>query len=56
MHDKRRLTQKPIIAIMGMILAGMGAIAGAIIGGVADLREYFRKRDQASKDSRDRDK
>ena len=46
----------PIIAIMGIILAGMGAIAGAIIGGVADLREFFKKKDQASKITQDRDK
>jgi hypothetical protein len=41
---------------MGLIIAGMGAIAGAIVGGVADLREYFRRRDQAWRDSLGRDK
>ena len=46
----------PIIGILGIFIAGMGAIAGAIVGGVADLREFFRKRDQASRNSQDRDK
>ena len=34
---------------VGSFLAGTGAIAGAIIGGVADLLEFFRKKDQASR-------
>jgi NhaP-type Na+/H+ or K+/H+ antiporter len=31
----------------GGFLAGPGAIAGAVIGGVADLLAYFRRRDEA---------
>jgi len=46
----------PIIAIVGIVIAGMGAIAGAIIGGVADLKEFFRKKDQASRITQDREK
>jgi hypothetical protein len=42
--------------IVGIFLAGAGAIAGAIIGGVADLREFFTKKDQATKEAQDRDK
>jgi len=34
--------------VLGSFLAGAGAIAGAVIGGVADLREYLTKKDQAS--------
>ena len=45
-----------IILFVGSFLAGTGAIAGAIIGGVADLREFFRKKDQAPRDAQDRDK
>lgn len=45
----------PIIAIIGIFIAGMGAIAGAIVGGVADLREFFRRRDQASTRPKDRE-
>jgi hypothetical protein len=37
-----------ITLFVGSFLAGMGAIAGAVIGGVADLREFFTKKDQAS--------
>ena len=37
-----------IILFLGSFLAGAGAIAGAVIGGVADLREYFTKKDQTS--------
>ena len=29
---------------VGVFLAGCGAITGAIIGGVADLREFFKKK------------
>jgi hypothetical protein len=39
-----------------IFLAGTGAIAGAIIGGVADLREFFRRKDQAPREAQDRDK
>ena len=37
-----------VILFMGSFLAAAGAIAGAVIGGVADLREFFTKKDQAS--------
>ena len=33
---------------VGSLLAGPGAIAGAVIGGVADLREFCAKKDRAS--------
>ena len=45
-----------IIMCVGVFLAGTGAIAGAIIGGVADLREFFRRKDQAPREAQDRDK
>lgn len=45
----------PLIAIVGVFIAGMGAIAGGIVGGVADLREFFRRRDQASPRPQDRE-
>jgi hypothetical protein len=35
-----------IIMFLGAFLAGPGAIAGAIIGGVADLLVYFKRREQ----------
>jgi len=41
---------------LAIFLAGTGAIAGAIIGGVADLKEFFRKKDQASRITQDREK
>lgn len=37
-----------IILFLGSFLAGAGAIAGAVIGGVADLRESCTKKDQDS--------
>jgi hypothetical protein len=46
----------PIISILGILVAGLGAIAGAIIGGVADLKEFYKKKEQASKTTQDRDK
>ncbi len=46
----------PIILFVGSFLAGTGAIAGAIIGGVADLQEFFRRKDQAPREAQDRDK
>ena len=46
----------PISLFVGIFLAGAGAIAGAIIGGVADLREFFRRKDQAPREAQDRDK
>jgi hypothetical protein len=45
-----------IILFVGSFLAGTGAIAGAIIGGVADLRDFVRRKDQAPRDAQDRDK
>jgi hypothetical protein len=36
-----------ITLFVGSFLAGTGAIAGAVIGGVADLRESCTKKDQA---------
>jgi len=41
---------------VGCFLAGAGAIAGAIIGGVADLQEFFKRKDQAPREAQDRDK
>ena len=38
----------PFTLLFGCILAGPGAIAGAVIGGVADLREFCAKKDRAS--------
>ena len=46
----------PVIVFVGIFLAGTGAIAGAIIGGVADLLEFFRRKDQAPREAQDRDK
>ena len=46
----------PAMLFVAVFLAGAGAIAGAIIGGVADLREFFTRKDQAPKDARDRDR
>jgi len=43
-----------VILFVGVFLAGTGAIAGAIIGGVADLREFFTRKDQAQKEVRNR--
>jgi hypothetical protein len=42
----------PAMLFVGVFLA----IAGAIIGGVADLREFYTRKDQAPKDARDRDR
>ncbi len=41
---------------VGVFLAGAGAIAGAVIGGVADLREFFTRKRQASREAQDQDK
>jgi hypothetical protein len=46
----------PAILFVGSFLAGTGAIAGAIIGGVADLREFFRRKVQAPSESQDQNK
>jgi len=43
-----------IIMFVGSFLAGTGAIAGAIIGGVADLREFFMRKDHAPREAPDR--
>jgi hypothetical protein len=45
-----------LILFVGSFLAGTGAIAGAIIGGVADLLAFFRRKDQAPREAQDRDK
>ncbi len=36
-----------VTLLAGVLLFGAGAVAGAIIGGVADLIELFKKREQA---------
>lgn len=46
----------PVALCLGVFLAGSGAIAGAIIGGVADLREFFTRKDQALREVQDRHK
>ena len=46
----------PFILFVGVFLAGTGAIAGAIIGGVADLREFLSRKDQTAGKAQDRDK
>jgi hypothetical protein len=46
----------PAILFVGVFLAGTGSIAGAIIGGVADLREFFRRKDQTQREIQDRHK
>ena len=46
----------PAALFVGVFLAGAGAIAGAIIGGVADLLAFFRRKDQAPREAQDRDK
>ena len=38
-----------VTLFVGCFFAGTGAIAGAIIGGVADLLAYFRRKDQATR-------
>lgn len=35
-----------MVLILGVFLAGAGAIAGAIVGGVTDLKEFFQKKQQ----------
>jgi hypothetical protein len=39
---------------VGIFLAGSGAIAGAIIGGVADLLKFVRRRERARTESQTR--
>jgi hypothetical protein len=36
-----------ILLLVGAFLAGIGAIAGAIVGVVADLLEFFKKREHS---------
>lgn len=43
----------PATLFVGVFLAGAGAIAGAIIGGVADLLAFFRRKDPAAKETKD---
>ena len=38
----------PFTLLFACFLAGPGAIAGAVIGGVSDLREFCAKKDRAS--------
>jgi hypothetical protein len=45
----------PAALFVGVFLAGCGAIAGAIIGGVADLREFLKWKDQTPREAQDRD-
>lgn len=35
-----------VALFVGVFLAGSGAIAGAIIGGVADLLKFFKRREK----------
>jgi len=44
----------PVILFVGVFLAGAGAIAGAIIGGAAELREFFTRKNQAQREAQDR--
>jgi hypothetical protein len=39
---------------VGVFLAGAGAVAGAVTGGVADLLAYFRRRDEAARNAQKR--
>jgi hypothetical protein len=39
----------PVTLFVGVFLAGAGAIAGAIIGGVADLVAFFKRKNQDPK-------
>lgn len=40
-----------VSVFVGAFLAGAGAIAGAVMGGVADLLGYFRRKDQALREA-----
>ncbi len=44
----------PIGALFGGFLAGTGTVAGALIGGVADLLAYFKRRDEAARNAQKR--
>ena len=46
----------PMILFVGSFLAGTGAIAGAVIGGVAELREFFTRKNEAPREAQDQDK
>jgi len=41
---------------LGVFLAGTGAIACAVVGGVADLLAFFRRKEQVQREAQDRDK
>lgn len=45
-----------VLLFVGSFLAGTGAIAGAVIGGVADLQEFVMTKDQTPRGAQDRDK
>ncbi len=40
-----------IASFVGIFLAGSGAIAGAVIGGVAELLKFFKRREHAGLDA-----
>jgi hypothetical protein len=44
----------PFAMLVGVFLAGAGAIAGAVIGGVADLIEFSKRKDRARRETQDR--
>jgi ABC-type branched-subunit amino acid transport system permease subunit len=37
-----------LVLILGVFLAGTGSIVGAIIGGIADLKELLKEKPQTS--------
>jgi len=39
-----------VVVFLGGLLAVGGAIAGAVIGGAAELVQYLRRRDEAERD------
>jgi hypothetical protein len=43
-----------VLFLVGVFLAGTGAIAGAIIGGVADLLEFLRRKERVRRETPDR--
>jgi branched-subunit amino acid ABC-type transport system permease component len=44
----------PAALFVGVFLAGAGAVAGAVVGGVADLLAFFRRRDEAARNAQKR--
>jgi hypothetical protein len=46
----------PVVMCLAIFLAGTGAIAGAIIGGVAELREFSKRKDQPPREAQDQDR